>query len=101
MARLEQGLPEGSDRKLSELVGLFVFPHVHSDQGLALAQHYRANDRRVKISHDLFERKQYRRQRHVEGGCNGCYCTDRQKRLCFFGTRTRKRPSTDAIPAPT
>ena len=30
-------MAEGADKKLSELVGTFVFPHVHSDQGLDLA----------------------------------------------------------------
>lgn len=37
LSRLERELAEGADKKLSELVGAFVFPHVHSDQGLDLA----------------------------------------------------------------
>jgi CIC family chloride channel protein len=37
LSRLERELAEGADKKLSELVGTFVFPHVHSDQGLDLA----------------------------------------------------------------
>jgi len=37
LSQLEIELTEGADKKLSELVGLFVFPHVHSDQGLDLA----------------------------------------------------------------
>jgi CIC family chloride channel protein len=37
LARLERELAEGADKKLCELVGVFIFPHVHSDQGLDLA----------------------------------------------------------------
>jgi chloride channel protein, CIC family len=37
LSGLERELAEGADKKLSELVGTFVFPHVHSDQGLDLA----------------------------------------------------------------
>jgi chloride channel protein, CIC family len=37
LAKLERELAEGADKKLDELVGAFVFPHVHSDQGLDLA----------------------------------------------------------------
>lgn len=37
LSRLETELMEGGDKKLRELVGVFVFPHVHSDQGLDLA----------------------------------------------------------------
>ncbi|NDQ58182.1 MAG: chloride channel protein [Acidipila sp.] len=37
LARLEQELAEGADKKLGELVNALVFPHVHSDQGLDLA----------------------------------------------------------------
>jgi chloride channel protein, CIC family len=36
-SRLEQELAESTDKKLGELVGQLVFPHVHSDQGLDLA----------------------------------------------------------------
>jgi chloride channel protein, CIC family len=34
---LERELAEGADKKVSELVGALVFPHLHSDQGLDLA----------------------------------------------------------------
>lgn len=34
LSKLEIELTEGADKKLSELVGVFVFPHVHADQGL-------------------------------------------------------------------
>ncbi|PYX07808.1 MAG: hypothetical protein DMG88_13410 [Acidobacteria bacterium] len=37
VSMLEREMAEGADKKLSELVGTFVFPHVHSDQGLDLA----------------------------------------------------------------
>ena len=37
LARLEQELAEGADKKLGELVDALVFPHVHPDQGLDLA----------------------------------------------------------------
>jgi CIC family chloride channel protein len=37
LSRLERELAEGADKKLSELVDTFAFPHVHSDQGLDLA----------------------------------------------------------------
>jgi chloride channel protein, CIC family len=37
LSRLGRELAEGSDQKLSELVGTRDFPHVHSDQGLDLA----------------------------------------------------------------
>jgi CIC family chloride channel protein len=37
LARLGRELADGSDQKLSELVGTRDFPHVHSDQGLDLA----------------------------------------------------------------
>jgi CIC family chloride channel protein len=37
LSRLERELAEGADKKLGELVGALVFPHVHSDQGLDLA----------------------------------------------------------------
>jgi chloride channel protein, CIC family len=37
LSQLEIELTEGADKKLSELVGVFVFPHIHSDQGLDLA----------------------------------------------------------------
>jgi CIC family chloride channel protein len=35
--KLQQALPEGPDKKVSDLVDSLVFPHVHSDQGLDLA----------------------------------------------------------------
>jgi CIC family chloride channel protein len=37
VSQLEIELTGGADKKLSELVGVFVFPHIHSDQGLDLA----------------------------------------------------------------
>ena len=37
LSMLERELAEGADKKLCELVGVFIFPHVHSDQGLDLA----------------------------------------------------------------
>jgi len=37
LSRLERELAEGADKRLGELVGALVFPHVHSDQGLDLA----------------------------------------------------------------
>jgi CIC family chloride channel protein len=37
LSMLERQLPESADKKLCELVGVFIFPHVHSDQGLDLA----------------------------------------------------------------
>ena len=37
LSRLERELAEAADKKLGELVGALVFPHVHSDQGLDLA----------------------------------------------------------------
>lgn len=37
LSMLERELAEGADKKLRELVGVFIFPHVHSDQGLDLA----------------------------------------------------------------
>jgi CIC family chloride channel protein len=37
LSKLEMELTEGADKKLAELVGVFVFPHVHSDQGLDMA----------------------------------------------------------------
>jgi CIC family chloride channel protein len=35
--KLQQALAEGADKKVSDLVDLLAFPHVHSDQGLDLA----------------------------------------------------------------
>jgi CIC family chloride channel protein len=37
LSMLERELAEGAGKKLCELVGVFIFPHVHSDQGLDLA----------------------------------------------------------------
>jgi CIC family chloride channel protein len=37
LSRLERELAESADKKLGELVGGLVFPHIHSDQGLDLA----------------------------------------------------------------
>ena len=37
LSMLERELAEGGHKKLCELVGVFIFPHVHSDQGLDLA----------------------------------------------------------------
>ena len=37
LSKLERELTEGADKKLREVVGASVFPHVHSDQGLDLA----------------------------------------------------------------
>jgi CIC family chloride channel protein len=37
LAKLEQELAEGADKKVGDLVDALVFPHVHSDQGLDLA----------------------------------------------------------------
>ncbi|MFZ0796378.1 MAG: chloride channel protein [Terriglobales bacterium] len=37
LARLEQELAEGADKKVGELVDGLVFPHVHPDQGFDLA----------------------------------------------------------------
>ncbi len=37
LSRLDRELAEGADKKLGELMGAPVFPHVHSDQGLDLA----------------------------------------------------------------
>jgi chloride channel protein, CIC family len=37
LARLQQEIMDGADKKLSELVDPITFPHVHSDQGLDLA----------------------------------------------------------------
>ncbi len=37
LAKLEQELAEGAEKKMSALVDSLVFPHVHSDQGMDLA----------------------------------------------------------------
>ncbi len=37
LARLEQELTKGADRKIGKVVEAVVFPHVHSDQGIDLA----------------------------------------------------------------
>jgi len=37
LAKLEQELAEGADKKVGDLVDALAFPHVHSDQGLDLA----------------------------------------------------------------
>jgi CIC family chloride channel protein len=37
IARLEQGLAEGSNKRVSELIDPLAFPHVHADQGLDVA----------------------------------------------------------------
>jgi CIC family chloride channel protein len=37
LSMLERELAESGHKKLCELVGVFIFPHVHSDQGLDLA----------------------------------------------------------------
>src|SRR5208283_2789505 len=36
LAKLEQALAEGADKKIGDLVDAMAFPHVHSDQGLDL-----------------------------------------------------------------
>jgi chloride channel protein, CIC family len=37
LARLEQAVTDGADKKLSEVLDVLAFPHVHADQGLDLA----------------------------------------------------------------
>lgn len=37
LSRLNHGLTDGADKKISELVDVIHFPHVHSDQGLDVA----------------------------------------------------------------
>jgi chloride channel protein, CIC family len=37
LSRLEQEVAEGVDKKLSEVLNVLIFPHVHADQGLDLA----------------------------------------------------------------
>ena len=37
LSRLNRGLTDGADQKISELVDVIHFPHVHSDQGLDVA----------------------------------------------------------------
>jgi len=44
----------------------------------------------MKVSHYLFEREQYRRQRCIERGRNSRCCAGRQKRLYFFVAQSQE-----------
>ena len=71
------------------------------DPGGGGAEHDGAQHGRVQIAHHFFEREQHRRDGRVErGGERGAAPTGTNSRI-RLGGRPRRRPRTDAIPAPT
>jgi len=69
----------GLHPNLPDLQGLFQQSKVSGE-----------TSQRLKISDNLFERKQYCRQRGVEGRRYRCRCANRQQRFYFFWTQPQE-----------